>query len=274
MSNPILENINHLMCIKCNSNSWKNDGHVFICQNCGNDYPVKNEKIVTVENHIEEDNWESVSEGFNLFKGNEKYTTVNIIGGPKISDLRQDLNISGLSLNLGSGQDNHAGFLNMDLGQYKPVHIIADFVKIPLVNESVELIVSNSVLEHIYDYQKVINEAYRIMKKGGYFYLCVPNAACIRHHKIDYHRWTQPGLKKIFEDRFEIIDSGACRGIGYALIAYVEALMSYSIKNKFILYLSRIIWRFISKPLFWIKNSKSEDYQALSQTIYVLAKKL
>ena len=71
-----------------------------------------------------------------------------------------------------------------------------------------------------------------------------------------------------------IIDSGACRGIAYALITYVEALLAYKIKNKNRLLLSRWIWRLISRPLFWIREEANEEYQAMSQTIYVLGKKL
>ena len=195
------------------------------------------------------------------------------LGGPRIRDLRQILGIKGIAINLGSGQDNYDDFINMDLGNYEPVHIVADLAKTPLVNGSVELVVSNSVLEHIYDYQAVMDEVSRILKSGGYFYLCVPNA-CLRHHKYDYHRWTTPGLHKLFDKRFEIIDSGACRGIAYALITYVEALLAYKIKNTNILSASRWIWRLISRPLFWMREESNEEYQAMSQTIYVLGKKL
>jgi len=170
-------------------------------------------------------------------------------------------------------EDNYDDFINMDLGNYEPVHIVADLAKTPLVNGSVELVVSNSVIEHIYDYQAVMDEVSRILKSGGYFYLCVPNA-CLRHHKYDYHRWTTPGLHKLFDKRFEIIDSGACRGIAYALITYVEALLAYKIKNTNILSASRWIWRLISRPLFWMREESNEEYQAMSQTIYVLGKKL
>ena len=57
----------------------------------------------------------------------------------------------GRALNLVSGQDNYDDFFNMDLGKYDPVNIITDLTKILLVNGSVELVVSNIVLEHIYD---------------------------------------------------------------------------------------------------------------------------
>lgn len=274
MKNPILDHISSLSCINCGSNGWLVETHGVTCKSCGHTYPITNDgKLVTVDNFIREQNWETVSEGFDLFKGNEKPIKVDKLGGPRIKDLRQKLGITGIALNLGSGQDNYDGFINMDLGEYAPVNVVADLTKIPLVDGAVELVVSNSVLEHIYDYNAVIDEVCRVLKKGGYFYLCVPNA-CLRHHKYDYHRWTTPGLHKLFEQRFEVIDSGACRGIAYALITYVEALLAYKIKSKSMLAISRWLWRLLSRPLFWMREEASEEYQAMSQTIYVLGKKL
>jgi predicted SAM-dependent methyltransferase len=228
---------------------------------------------VTTADFISEKKWETISDGFNLFRGNEKPIKYDKLGGPRIDDLRKILKITGLTINLGSGQDNYDHMINMDLGAYDPVHIVADLTDIPLTSSSIELVVSNSVLEHIYDYNSVIGEVHRILVVGGYFYLCVPNA-CLRHHKYDYHRWTTPGLHKLLEGRFEIIDSGACRGIAYGLITYVEALLTYKIKNRCLLSTTRFLWRLFSSPLFLIKDEKNEEYQALSQTIYVLGRKI
>ena len=57
--------------------------------------------------------------------------TVDKLGGPRIKDLRENLGITGIAINHGSGQDNYDGFINMDLGVYDPVHIVADLNKIP-----------------------------------------------------------------------------------------------------------------------------------------------
>ena len=180
--------------------------------------------------------------------------------------------MDGLSINLGSGQDDYDGFLNIDLGDYAPVDLVADLTNIPIANNSVYLIASNSVLEHIYDYQAVIDEAYRILTKGGYFYLCVP---CFekRHHQYDYHRWTTAGLHRLLSDRFDIVEGGTCRGVAYSISNTVEALMGYKIKSKVLLTFTRIIWRIISRPLWWIQDDSSEEYQAMANTIYVIAKK-
>jgi predicted SAM-dependent methyltransferase len=275
MKNPILNHIASLLCINCGSNEWEVEPDGVTCKSCKHIYPIiGNGKLVTVDNFIQEQNWETVSDGFDLFKGNEKPIKVDKLGGPRIKDLRQNAGVNSIAVNLGSGQDNYDGFINIDLGLYDPVHIIGNLEKIPLTDGSVELIVSNSVFEHIYDYNAVFDEVFRVLKSGGYFYLCVPNACSLRHHKYDYHRWTTPGLHKLFEKRFEIVDSGACRGPAYALITYVEALIAYKFKNKLFLAFNRRIWRFISRPLFLLNDDKNEEYQALSQTIYVFGKKL
>ena len=60
----------------------------------------------------------------------------------------------------------------MDLGEYVPVHIIADLTRAPLLAGSVESVVSNSVLEHIYDYNVVINEVFRMLERGVFLFMC------------------------------------------------------------------------------------------------------
>ena len=274
MNNPIFKNISALMCIKCKSNEWNVEEENVSFKLCGHHYLVTDNKLIFAGNYFQEENCEIVSDGFDLFSGNEKFIKTDKLGGPRIKDLRRNLDIKGMAINLGSGKDNHEDFINVDLGDYKHVHIKADLKEVPLVSGSVELAVSNSVLEHIYDYNAVVEEAHRLLVAGGYFYLCVPNA-CIRHHKFDYHRWTTPGLHKLFEERFEIIDSSACRGVAHSLITYVNALMNYKIKSKKLFSISIWIWGVISHPLFWMKDDyDNEEYQAMSQTIYVLARKL
>ena len=93
----------------------------------------------------------------------------------------------------------------------------------------------------------------------------------IRHHKYDYHRWTSVGLGKLIESNFTVIESGACRGVAYSLISFVDALLTYKIRNKVALWVCRKLWRVISFPLLSIKDEAKEEYQAMANTIYVLA---
>lgn len=74
------------------------------------------------------------------------------------------------------GLDNNSHFAKLakKSGVYKKV-FLADARKVPLPDKSVNLIFSNSVLEHIKDYKSALQETARILKKGGYFLFTAPN---------------------------------------------------------------------------------------------------
>lgn len=171
---------------------------------------------------------------------------------------------------IGSGNDRIKGYLHVDLGDYKNVDIVADIVNMPFKSEQLDLIVSNSTLEHIYKYESVISEVYRTLKPGGYIYMSVPSI-CPRHHTVDYHRWTMEGLVKLF-DEFQIIESGACRGYADAINVIGNWYIGDKIKSIKIKNIMHPIWNLLSRPLYWGANS-SELSIALSQTIYVIAQK-
>ena len=58
--------------------------------------------------------------------------------------------------------------------------IQGDIANVKLSAESFDLIVSSEVIEHIRDYEKVLKEAYRLLKIGGHFIVTVPNNQILR----------------------------------------------------------------------------------------------
>lgn len=273
MKDILLKNIHIIKCLKCGkSNLLKLDKEVK-CQDCGYLYKIIGDKIIAKDEYIEEQKWDDISDDFSLTQGQASKPLFDRLSGPRIKDLPRILDVSGVSLNLGSGQDNYDGYINIDLGNYAPVDIVSSLENIPIDGNTIDLVASNSVLEHIYDYNRVVSEIYRILKKGGYFYLCVP-CVCLRHHKYDYHRWTTPGLHKLLGDKYRIIESGTARGPEYVLHNFIDALISQKIKNKTALSVAKYLWSYASYPLGWMRDCESEEYQALSLTIYVLGQKL
>jgi len=268
---PIVD-VSLLLCPGCGGAELREADTHLSCPRCGVSYRKDAGKIFFTENYFDVDNWVSKSSGFdNLKRGTASYRRIDKIGGPRIRDLMSYLKVDGVALNLGGGTDNYAGYINIDLGRYPGVHIVASLEKIPYKDSSVDLLVSNSVLEHIQDYRAVIEEIYRVLKPGGYLYLCVPSF-CLRHHEIDYHRWTMPGLLSLLQ-QFQIVEHGSCRGVAYSLDSVVEALIVYKTRAGMLREVLRRSWHVINRPLYWIKSDGSQEYEAMSQTIYVIARK-
>lgn len=78
--------------------------------------------------------------------------------------------------------------------------IISDLnKKIELPDEVADTVVSLSVMEHLCEPQIFLNEAYRILKRGGYIILSVPFQWWIHESPYDYFRYTPYGLKYMLE---------------------------------------------------------------------------
>ncbi|MEH6649464.1 MAG: methyltransferase domain-containing protein [Motiliproteus sp.] len=77
--------------------------------------------------------------------------------------------------------------------------IVADLNKpLPIEQQVADTVVSLSVMEHLYEPQTMLNEAFRILKPGGRMVLQVPWQWWIHEAPYDYFRYTPYGLKYLF----------------------------------------------------------------------------
>ena len=78
--------------------------------------------------------------------------------------------------------------------------IVADLNEsLPFESEVADTVVSFSVMEHLREPQIFLNEAYRILKRGGGMVLQVPFMWSVHEAPYDYYRYTQYGLHYMFE---------------------------------------------------------------------------
>lgn len=76
----------------------------------------------------------------------------------------------------GTGVDISPTAINLGRKRYPGINFVkADLEKIPLENDSFDLIYSAYVLEHLSDPEQVLKEAIRLMKKEGFLVLIAPN---------------------------------------------------------------------------------------------------
>ncbi len=124
-------------------------------------------------------------------------------------------------LNLGSGPRRLGEeFINIDVFPFPEVDIVADAAHLPFVDNSVDAVVSESLLEHVPDPHAVVREMTRVLKPGGILYTNTPFLTPYHASPDDFSRWTQSGLRSLFSE-FAVIEEGVSAGPWSALLVFL-----------------------------------------------------
>lgn len=110
------------------------------------------------------------------------------IGGTKriLSSYRQYIRMA---------QQAHVLVLNIDADS--DPDYLADGAAIPCVDGEFDTAWCINTIEHVPHPDKVVSEAYRVLKKGGVFIFNTPFIYRIHRHPEDYSRFTDAGLKQL-----------------------------------------------------------------------------
>lgn len=95
---------------------------------------------------------------------------------------------------------------------YRNSHIVPfNGEDIPFGNEHFDGLICTEVLEHVYNHQKLIDEMFRVMKKGAQGIVTIPWSARYHYIPYDFFRYTPSSLKKMFDQfsEVEIISRGS-----------------------------------------------------------------
>ena len=80
-----------------------------------------------------------------------------------------------LKVNLGSGNEPLAGYVNVDRRRVPGVALVADVRRLPFATASVERVNASSLLEHFADPYAVLDEIHRVMRPGATATFRVPS---------------------------------------------------------------------------------------------------
>ena len=90
---------------------------------------------------------------------------------------------------------------------------ISDAHRIPIKDNSVDVVVSTQMLEHVTDPEDVLEECYRVLNPGGRLFLTVPQLWQLHQEPHHYFSFTKYGLELLFKRAgFEIKDIKARGG--------------------------------------------------------------
>lgn len=140
----------------------------------------------------------------------------------------------------------------VDIEDGTGVDLVADAHDLHMVDDnSVDFVISVSVLEHVRYPQKVVKEMYRILKPGGVIYINIPFVFPFHADPSDFYRFTHKGIDILCEN-FNKIESGFNRGpastMHHLLVHFFAILFSFN--NKTIYGINVDIFKWI---FFWIK---------------------
>lgn len=154
------------------------------------------------------------------------------------------------------------------------VDILCEANNIPLESSTFDTLFSTQTIEHVEDHQGLVNEAYRLLKPGGYFILAGPFVWPLHEEPYDFFRFTKYGFKYILEKAgFEIVEITANGGMwstsGLSLIHSFSHSKSKSIFmriSRFLFFKLKLIW-LINSFFSWLDRI---DYNPVNTMNYVI----
>lgn len=99
-------------------------------------------------------------------------------------------------------------YKTMDYDSATGADIVGDIHAIPLADDSVDAVICSSVLEHVRDPLKAMQEIRRILRPGGLIFFYVPSIYpyhARKNHYPDYWRFFEDTVRLLFEGCAEVI---------------------------------------------------------------------
>ncbi|MBC8466827.1 MAG: class I SAM-dependent methyltransferase [Deltaproteobacteria bacterium] len=79
------------------------------------------------------------------------------------------------------------------------IDVYGDCLNLPVMASSVDTVFCSFVIEHVFEYDRLMDEARRVLKKGAHFYLISPLLVAIHEAPYDFFRFTEYSLERIAE---------------------------------------------------------------------------
>jgi SAM-dependent methyltransferase len=160
-----------------------------------------------------------------------------------------------------------AKFVSVDIEPGPGVDLVADAHDLHMVpSDSVDLVTTISVLEHVRYPQRVMSEIFRVLKPGGIVYVNVPFIFPYHSDPDDFYRFSYRGIDILCE-AFERIDSGFNRGpastMHHLLVHFLALLFSFNSRALYGVNVDLFKWL-----LFWVKYL--DKFLAKYQMAYVI----
>jgi SAM-dependent methyltransferase len=96
--------------------------------------------------------------------------------------------------------------------------IICDVTNIAEKSSAYDIVICTQVMEHVFEHSKVFEEAYRLLKPGGFFIVSAPFVWQIHEEPYDYYRFTKYGFIKLLENAGFLVQEAKSNGGKFAVL--------------------------------------------------------
>lgn len=128
-----------------------------------------------------------------------------------INSLSRSIELSGTVLDIGGGPQasywkcfktkKNTKVISFNLNpREKPTKLVNLEKGIPFPTKSADTIIAYNILEHVFNFQMLVKDAARVLKRGGIFYAATPFIKEIHENPQDYFRLSPAAWDKILED--------------------------------------------------------------------------
>lgn len=178
-------------------------------------------------------------------------------------------------LEIGSGiQRTDARLINLDISSFPNVDVVGVGERLPFLDNTFSVIVSQAVLEHVPKPDTVVSEIYRVLKPGGYLYAEVPGVVPYHGFPAHYQNFTREGLKELFHD-FELVEQGVVFGPSSALAWLIKEYFGLFFPNFYVRAFIHTLTEWLLHPLNYLDFflHKSKYAYRMAMTLYFIGRK-
>lgn len=215
-----------LACPTCKTSLDNSDGGLH-CAQCGDMFAIKGESVFFQESSLnnEQSADSLILKVKNFLKAKLPglfillYNSVAVYVNPGPRALIKKVPPDALILNVGSGINRiSAQVTNIDITPQTNVDVVASAYALPFMTSSADLVISESLLEHLERPEEAVREMHRVLKPGATLYIVTPFMLGFHSSPYDFYRWTLPGMKVLLNG-FDVHDSGIAVGPTGAFLA-------------------------------------------------------
>jgi uncharacterized protein YbaR (Trm112 family) len=171
-----------------------------------------------------------------------------------LAAIAEDIGARPRVLVIGSGEDRYkepADFVYTDVAYSDGLDAIADAHDLPFADAEFDFVLAISVLEHVADPQRAVDEIWRVLRPRGCVYASTPFLQPVHMGAYDFTRFTYLGHRRLFR-RFADIESGMGLGPGKVLAWSVQSLLANLANGKTYRSAARLVSLLITLPVLYL----------------------